>query len=107
MAYPQLEDQFQSLLDEVEQNQTVEKTGECIQQLIDLLSEEILLFDLSHISGIDIVQGNADHCINLLQILQQISQAQFAQDEEKQEEDKPKEEILDNLEEEIAQEEPV
>ena len=101
MAYPQIE--FQGLLDDVEQDQTAEKMGECIQALIDLLSEEILLFDLSHISGQDIVQGNADHCINLLQILQQISQANLQQESEK--EDKPKE-IVDNLED-IAQEEPV
>lgn len=42
----------------------------CIQALINLLSEEILAYDMNHIRGDEIVNGNAEHCINLLQILQ-------------------------------------
>jgi hypothetical protein len=40
--------------------------AENIQALIDLLSDEILKFDLSHIRGDEIVAGNPEHCINLL-----------------------------------------
>ena len=44
-----------------------------IQTLIDLLSEEILRYDLSHIRGDQIVSGNPEHCINLLQLAKEIS----------------------------------
>ena len=40
---------------------------------------------MSHIRGDEIVNGNADHCINLLQILQQISQVNMMQGEEESE----------------------
>ena len=63
-----------------------EKMAECIQTLIDLLSQEILNFDMSHIRGDEIVSGNADHCINLLQILQQISQVNLMQGDDDGEE---------------------
>jgi len=38
----------------------------CIQALINLLSEEILMYDMNHICGDEIVNGNPEHCINLL-----------------------------------------
>ena len=41
--------------------------------MIDLLGEEILKYDLSHIKGEEIVGGNPEHCINLLQLVQEIS----------------------------------
>lgn len=44
-----------------------------IQALIDLLGQQILKYDLSHIKGWEIVQGNPEHCINLLQLVQEIS----------------------------------
>ena len=44
-----------------------------IQTLIDLLSQEILRYDLSHIRGDQIVSGNPEHCINLLQLAKEIS----------------------------------
>ena len=47
--------------------------AENIQALIDLLSEEILKYDLSHIRGDEIVNGNPEHCINLLQLAKEIS----------------------------------
>ena len=47
--------------------------AENIQALIDLLSEEILKYDLSHIRGEEIVSGNPEHCINLLQLAKEIS----------------------------------
>ncbi len=47
--------------------------SENIQALIDLLSQEILKYDLSHIKGEEIVSGNAEHCINLLQLVHEIS----------------------------------
>ena len=47
--------------------------AENIQALIDLLGEQILKYDLSHIKGEDIVNGNPEHCINLLQLVQEIS----------------------------------
>lgn len=47
--------------------------AENIQALIDLLSEEILKYDLSHIKGEEIVNGNPEHCINLLQLAKEIS----------------------------------
>lgn len=52
----------------------------CIQALINLLSEEILMYDMNHICGDEIVNGNPEHCINLLQILQQISSASMMQE---------------------------
>lgn len=48
--------------------------AENIQALIDLLSDEILKYDLSHIRGDEIVNGNPEHCINLLQLAKEISQ---------------------------------
>ena len=80
MAYPAFD--FSSLLDETENSEQPEKMAECIQALIDLLSQEILMFDMSHIRGDEIINGNADHCINLLQILQQISQVNMMAGEE-------------------------
>jgi hypothetical protein len=56
--------------------------AECIQALIDLLSEEILEQPISHINGEEIVSGNAEHCINLLQILHQICSQTLGQDQE-------------------------
>ena len=47
--------------------------AENIQALIDLLGEQILKYDLSHIKGEEIVNGNPEHCINLLQLVQEIS----------------------------------
>ena len=47
--------------------------AENIQALIDLLGSQILKYDLSHISGKEIVSGNPEHCINLLQLVQEIS----------------------------------
>lgn len=44
-----------------------------IQTLIDLLGSQILKYDLSHIKGDEIVSGNPEHCINLLQLVQEIS----------------------------------
>lgn len=44
-----------------------------IQSLIDLLSSKILMYDLSHIQGEQIVSGNPEHCINLLQLAKEIS----------------------------------
>jgi len=40
--------------------------AENIQALIDLLSQEILKYNLEHIRGDEIVSGNPEHCINLL-----------------------------------------
>lgn len=47
--------------------------AENIQALIELLSEEILNYDLSHIRGEEIVSGNPEHIINLLQLAKEIS----------------------------------
>jgi hypothetical protein len=44
-----------------------------IQALIDLLSQDILKYDLGHIRGDEIVAGNPEHCINLLQLAKEIS----------------------------------
>ena len=44
-----------------------------IQSLIDLLSSKILMYDLGHIQGEEIVNGNPEHCINLLQLVKEIS----------------------------------
>lgn len=53
--------------------QTEEDMAENIQALIELLSEEILNYDLGHIRGDEIVQGNPEHIINLLQLAKEIS----------------------------------
>ncbi|CDW83414.1 UNKNOWN [Stylonychia lemnae] len=52
---------------------TEEGQAENIQNLIDLLGGQILRYDLSHIRGSEIVNGNPEHCINLLQLVQEIS----------------------------------
>lgn len=80
MAYPDFD--FSSLLEDDDDTVEPEKMAEAIQALIDLLGQEILMYDMSHISGDEIVNGNPEHCINLLQILQQISSASMMQDDE-------------------------
>lgn len=47
--------------------------GANIQALIDMLSQKILMYDLEHIKGEQIVAGNPEHCINLLQLAKEIS----------------------------------
>ena len=47
--------------------------AENIQALIDVLGQQILKYDLSHIRGDEIVNGNPEHCINLLQLVLEIS----------------------------------
>ena len=44
-----------------------------IQALIDMLSQSILMYDLEHIKGDQIVSANPEHCINLLQLAKEIS----------------------------------
>ena len=55
--------------------------------MIDLLGNEILKYDLSHIKGTEIVGGNPEHCINLLQLVQEISLMMVEKKEEGEEED--------------------
>jgi len=57
----------------LEEANTEEEMAENIQALIDLLSSEILKHELSHIKGVEIVNANPEHCINLLQLLHEIS----------------------------------
>ena len=69
---------FQAAFPEIDFNQLEEATNEGemaqnIQALIDLLGQQILKYDLSHIRGGEIVNGNPEHCINLLQLVQEIS----------------------------------
>ena len=66
MAYPGFD--FSALLNE-DESENPEKMAVCIQASIDLLSQEILMYDFNHIRGEEIVGGNPEHCINLLQIL--------------------------------------
>jgi hypothetical protein len=63
MAYPSFD--FSALLND-DESENPEKMAECIQALIDLLSQEILMYDFNHIRGEEIVGGNPEHCINLL-----------------------------------------
>lgn len=73
----------------------------CIQALVDLLSQEILMTDMGHIRGDEIINGNPEHCINLLQILQQISSASMMQDgsgDEESNQQERKNKSLDGLE---------
>ena len=58
---------------ELEEAQTDEDMAANIQALIDLLSQDILKYDLGHIKGDEIVSGNPEHCINLLQLAKEIS----------------------------------
>jgi len=53
-------------MDEDEDTVEPEKMAEAIQALVDLLGNEILSYDMSHIRGEEIVNGNPEHCINLL-----------------------------------------
>lgn len=58
---------------ELSPGDTDEAVGENIQALIDLLSEEITRQDLSHVSGLEIARGDPDHCLELLQIIHQLT----------------------------------
>jgi len=51
-----------------------------------LLSNHILKFDLDHIRGVDIVEGNANVCLNLLQLVKEIS-VTFQRNEQAEDED--------------------
>jgi hypothetical protein len=64
LAYPDID--FSNLLDEEDEEVEPEKMAEAIQALIDLLGTEILMYDMSHIRGDEIVNGNPEHIINLL-----------------------------------------
>lgn len=86
MAYPEIN--FYSLLEGDDVDEDPEKMAKCIQAIVDLLSEEILKFDMNHIRGEEIVNGNPEHCINLLQILQQISSASMMQEDDDDEDEK-------------------
>lgn len=57
----------------LEETNDMEQMAANIQSLIDLLSQNILMYDLSHIQGEQIVSGNYEHCINLLQLAKEIS----------------------------------
>ena len=67
MAYPSYD--FSDLVKATDDAESPDQMAACIQALINLLSEEILAYDMNHIRGDEIVNGNAEHCINLLQIL--------------------------------------
>ena len=93
-AFPDID--FSSL----EEAQTEEEMAENIQALIDLLSEEILKYDLSHIRGDEIVNGNPEHCINLLQLAKEISYMMQGKQEPNQFEDDHRQRLDDDLDEE-------
>ncbi len=67
-AFPDLD------FSELQPGETDEQVGDNIQALIDLLAEEIMKgTDLRHISGLEIACGNPDHCLELLQIIHQLT----------------------------------
>ncbi len=51
----------------------VTSEGEKIQVLIEILSQDILTMDLSHIKGVKIENGDLKHLLNFLQILLELS----------------------------------
>ena len=57
----------------MQEAETEEEMAMNIQELIDLLGDQILKCDLSSISGVEIVTGNAEHCIELLKLLLELS----------------------------------
>ena len=63
IMFPYLE----TILVEIASKKT--KTGQKIQDLIDLLSSTILNMDLSHIKGENIAKGDKKHILNFLQLL--------------------------------------
>lgn len=54
--------------------QTGEEMVENLYTLIDLLSQEVLKIDLSHIKAEEIIMGNPEMCIELLQIIYKVSE---------------------------------
>lgn len=58
---------------QLEETDDEEVMGSNIQALIDMLSQKILMYDLEHIKGDQIIAGNPEHCINLLQLAKEIS----------------------------------
>lgn len=67
-----------------------------IQELIELLSNHILKFDLDHIRGSDIVGGNANVCLNLLQLVKEISVTFARQDDGEEDSAMGEDQELDN-----------
>lgn len=59
-AFPEID------FSQLEEANNEDEMAENIQALIELLGSQILKYDLSHISGREIVSGNPEHCINLL-----------------------------------------
>ena len=57
----------------MEPGQSEEEVAENIQFLIDFLGQQVLKVDLSALSGLEIVCGNPEHCIRLLQLIQDIT----------------------------------
>ena len=51
------------------------------------MGQKILHVDLEHIKGEEIVNGNPQHCINLLQLIYQLSMGIQDENEEDQNED--------------------
>jgi len=69
---------FQAAFPEIDFSQLTagqdeKEMAENIQALIDFLGEHVLKYDLTHIKGEEIVNGNPEHCINLLQLVQEIA----------------------------------
>jgi hypothetical protein len=67
---------------QLEEAQTEDDMAANIEVLLKHLSTEILNYDLSHISGKEIVAGNPEHCINLLQLCNEISLMMGQEEEE-------------------------
>lgn len=62
--------------------------AENIQTLVDLLSQKILNVDLEHIKGEEIVNGNPQHAINLLQLIYQLSMGMEGDEENEEDGEK-------------------
>ena len=74
-AFPDLD------FSELQPGETDEQVGENIQALIDLLAEDIYKGRadvLRHISGLEIACGNPDHCLELIQLIHQLTQVMAA-----------------------------
>lgn len=72
--------------------------AENLYYLIDMLSQQILKVDLSHIRAEEIIMGSPEMCIELLQLIHRLSLMMLEEEEGEGDEDELEEEELAELE---------
>ena len=79
----------------MQEGQTGEEMAENLYYLIDMLSQQILKVDLSHIRAEEIIMGSPEMCIELLQLIHRLSLMMLEEEEGEGEEDLEEEELAE------------